>query len=174
MKSGFDTRRAHRFFFFGLTPSDCTCIIGKYRGDATCPELQSLQVGIQTDSRVGIPFWLVEKHMIEFERSCDSALAHHQTWLQNKGKNVSQETILLNYLVLMALLLQKFLTIHPYMDGNGHMGRLLVYALLVKAGFDPVKWDIDAKQPSKYSEAIRDHRSGKTRALEQFLLSVIG
>lgn len=99
-------------------------------------------------------------------------VAEHRKWLKENGHRYPPEIALVKLVQLLAFVLQQFLTIHPYMDGNGHMGRLLIYVMMCRAGYVPSGWDIDAKQP--YADALSDHRSGKPRALEAFLLGVIG
>lgn len=110
--------------------------------------------------------------MGEFETRCEALVRVHNKWLAEKGLNQAPRNALLRFVKLLAIVLQQFLTIHPYKDGNGHSARLLIWVMLCRAGYVPRNWDIDAKQP--YADALSAHRSGKPGALESFLLQAIG
>ena len=51
-----------------------------------------------------------------------------------------------------------FVHIHPYANGNGHMGRLLVVAILGRYGYWLQKWTIDPNPSSvlPYIQMIGD------------------
>ena len=168
---GFDTRRAHLFLFFGLTPSNCKCILGQYRGEKSCKYLEALHVGIHGDPSVGLAPHLIANAMVDFEKRCQALTNAHNYWLNNKGATQPPKNALLRFVSVLADVLQQFLTIHPYMDGNGHSARLLTFTMMARAGYQPTHWDIDAKQP--YAEALSSHRAGKPGALQQFMLRAI-
>lgn len=167
----FDTRAAHLWLFKGMTPASCACILGHYRGYAGCPVLRDLTVGVSDDPTVGLPPLFVDAAMTAMDEQCKALLFAHNYWLKNKGANQPTQNALLKYVNILAVVLEKFLTIHPYMDGNGHMARLLIYTMMVRAGYPPSNWNMDAKQP--YAQALSDHRRGKRGALQVFLLGVI-
>lgn len=157
--------------FTGLTPVDCPCIVGRYRGDPDCEYLTNMQVTTAHDPRVGVPAILVKPCLVHFESRCKALVECHNCWLATKGANQSPRNALVKFVRVLADILQEFLTIHPYMDGNGHAARLLTFTMMTRAGYSPLNWDIDAKQP--YGDALSAHRSGKTGALEAFLLKAI-
>jgi len=65
-----------------------------------------------------------------------------------------------------------FLTIHPYANGNGHAGRLILWSLLGRYNLWPVNWAVDPRPPEPtYTNAIKAHRDGDPRALIQFVLN---
>jgi Fic/DOC family len=171
IKYGHDTRQAHKFMFWGLTPKSCQCITGNYRGDKHCISLLNCDVRVGADDRVGYPPSLVLGAMCNLEQRCSKLIELHNTWKITEGINQSPTRRLLKFVKILADILQSFLTIHPYMDGNGHTGRLLIYTMMVREGYTPKSWDIDAKQP--YSPALSSHRDGKPEALEMFLLKTI-
>lgn len=47
-----------------------------------------------------------------------------------------------NQLLMIAIAHHRFAYIHPFDNGNGRMGRLLIYALLIKHGFKVKQWRI--------------------------------
>jgi Fic family protein len=67
-----------------------------------------------------------------------------------------------------------FLGIHPYMNGNGHAGRLLLWAILVKFGYIPRRWTVDMRPPDpQYSDGIKRHRNGNFDMLENSILACL-
>lgn len=169
---GFDTRSGHAFVFGGMTPASCTCILGNYRGTASCLSLLNCTVSTPHDPRVGVPPLLVDFTMGQLFARCSALVVEHKKWVSECGYRQPPQIGLTKFVGLLAFVLQQFLTIHPYMDGNGHMGRLLIYVMMCRAGYVPANWNIDAKQP--YADALSAHRSGQPGALEKFLLGVIG
>lgn len=168
---GHDTRAAHRFMFLEMTPQACSCILGTYRGDATCAAIASSYVGVGADPRVGTPPFMVAADMVTLEKRCAALIAVHQKWLMGPGASQSPQNALLRFVQVLAPILELFLTIHPYKDGNGHAARLLIYVMMVRGGYRPKNWDVDSKQP--YGQALSDHRNGKPGALQKFLLKAI-
>jgi len=115
---------------------------------------------------------MVAGAMNDLESQCKALLFAHNHWLTAKGGSLqAPKNQLLRFVRILATVLERFLTIHPYMDGNGHTGRLLAYIMMMRVGYPPSNWNIDAKQP--YSAALSEHRRGKPGALQIFLLSVI-
>jgi Fic family protein len=62
----------------------------------------------------------------------------------------------------------KFLTIHPYLNGNGHAARLIVWSLLLRYGYRPWRWTIEpGPEPRQvYLDQIANYRSGNYQPLE--------
>jgi len=67
--------------------------------------------------------------------------------------------------------LVEFLRVHPYANGNGHMGRWIVWLILAKFGYWPKKWPLDTSPP--YGRLIELHRDGDTLQLETFVLDCV-
>ena len=71
----------------------------------------------------------------------------------------AQSNYSINQLLLIPCVIFDFLCIHPFMDGNGRMSRLLSLLLLYKNGFDAVKYISFEEQINKgkadYYEALR-------------------
>jgi fido (protein-threonine AMPylation protein) len=60
------------------------------------------------------------------------------------------------------ILLELFLRIHPYANGNGHMARAIVIALLARYNYRVRNWTVDPRPdyPVPYVRMILAQRSG--------------
>lgn len=163
-----DTRIGHAFLFRLMVPAACSCIAGTFRGDPSCPAILGCYVGTG-DEKVGAPPRAVAEQMRQFDVQCASLVQIHAKYLRER--NPKPHVALLKFTERLATILERFLTIHPFKDGNGHTGRLLIYLMMVRAGYAPKHWSIDAKQP--YGDALSAHRRGKPGALQKFLLEAI-
>lgn len=170
-EADFDTRPSHKFMFQGMTPDSCTCVIGNYRGTEACPELRDCPVRVDDDMTVGLAPGLVGGAMNELDDECNQLMGVHYNWMENEGLTASEDRQLLKFAVVAAKILERFLTIHPYIDGNGHCARLLVLKLFTWANFPPRRWDIDAKM-DVYQE-LKAHRRGQRGPLMQKLTSFV-
>ncbi len=59
--------------------------------------------------------------------------------------------------VLAAVVHNQFETIHPFQDGNGRVGRLLLINVLIKHGLPPL--NIELENRTEYYEALREYQS---------------
>ncbi|MES2412388.1 MAG: Fic family protein [Pseudomonadota bacterium] len=161
--------------FEGMTPSTCTCIVGNYRGTGDCPDLTHCPVGVDDDHRLGFDPALVGIAMVDLEEQFVQVMDVYHVWLKGDGQSATPERQLKKFVVKAAYIFERFLTIHPYIDGNGHCARLMLFRMLTWAGFPPVQWDIDQKLP--LYEQIKDHRKGQRGplmvALTVFIASVL-
>jgi len=72
-------------------------------------------------------------------------------------------------LVLAAVVHNQFETIHPFRDGNGRVGRLLLVNVLLKRGLPPV--NIDLRNRAEYYRALKEYQtSGNIRPTIELLL----
>ncbi len=71
--------------------------------------------------------------------------------------------------VLAAVVHNQFETIHPFQDGNGRVGRLLLINLLIKHGLPPM--NIELEKRKEYYEALREYQtSGNLRPTLDLML----
>lgn len=166
-----DTRRAHSQMFMGTTPVATPYYAGHYRGEKfRC--LEFLHVMVLSDPRVGIPpdqvapdMSNLADHIIRAGYSAiTSAHALPSSRLPDEEK--------LYYVVIFACrVLVEFLRIHPYVNGNGHMGRFIVWLILAKFGYWPKRWPLH--QSPSYHHLLKTYRDGDPTQLEAFVLQCL-
>ena len=163
-----DSRDAHLRVFHGLTPHGCGYYAGHYRGERyRC--LRSCEVGVSSDHRVGAPPTAVGLLMRELGTQIEAGVrAIDGSVLLDRGKR-------LHYIVaLVCHVFEVFLRVHPYVNGNGHVGRLIVWSMLVRYGHWPRQWPIDPRPPDPpYVDLIKRYRDGETLPFEQHILAML-
>jgi Fic family protein len=65
---------------------------------------------------------------------------------------------------LAALLVHRFSQIHPFSDGNGRVGRLLMNLVLIKSGY-PFITNISYRERARYLNSLQEADLGNTRKL---------
>jgi Fic family protein len=80
----------------------------------------------------------------EVRKALEEMVAWHRL---NKGK--------FKPLVLAAIIHNQFEYIHPFQDGNGRAGRLLLNYILLKSGYPPI--NIRLEDRARYYQAIQDY-----------------
>ena len=165
-----DLRPIHAIFFAGLTPATCPYFAGHIRGEIfRCLEWYRVRVG--ADPLVGA----LPQHVSPLLEALSAKLQQALTQLDAAAVDVERplsRVHLLSFLVpLAAHCLEVFLTVHPYANGNGHMGRLLVYVLFARYGVWPQVWSIDHRP--LYSPLLSEHRRGNVEPLQILLYQAI-
>lgn len=168
-----DTRVTHRRFFAGLTPPECDYYAGNYRGSHFhC--LRAFAVGVDADRAVGAAPDEVAGRMQELAQLLSVAIDALDEASNPDLRRLAPEETLLQCVAVAARAFHEFLTIHPYADGNGHMSRFLVWALLKRYGHRPNRWTIEPRPVAHgYSQAISQARRGSPQALEAMILSAL-
>jgi fido (protein-threonine AMPylation protein) len=166
-----DTRPSHRSMFNELTPPGCDYYAGNYRGSSfRC--LRYYAVAIKDDPRVGEHPQLVAQSMMELERRIDSLLSALDTYCAVPG--VQDHEKLLAAVSVVCDIFDIFLAIHPYANGNGHMARLIVCALLGRQGYWPHGWTIEPRPADPpYTGLLVQHRNGNRAPLQQWILGLV-
>ena len=164
-----DTRPTHAVMFGAVVPTACSYVAGNYRGqDFDCLRGYRVRFGVHEGTLpIDVPLAMDFFH--------DDLLAGLSD-LDNAALDITRPlqgaAFLVRLVELLAVSLTRFLTIHPYVNGNGHMGRLLVWAALGKYNRLPMRWWLHGKPPG-YGELLTAHRIGNRKPLEKFLLQCI-
>ena len=168
-----DSRAHHRDFFAGLTPPNHTYFAGNYRGESfRC--LKYYEVRVPSDPRVGYPAPGVEPALQDLRSVIESGLAALDTAAVLPLAVLSDEDKLLYVVAFACRVFEIFLRIHPYANGNGHIGRFIIWCVLGRYGYWPVRFPIEPRPPDPpYCDLIAQHRNGNCGPLEAFVLSCI-
>lgn len=161
-----DTRPAHHQMFEGVVPAACAHLAGNYRG-ADFPALKNYRVTIAGEegmipAAVALAMDLMHADLQRDLASIDAARSQ---------PNADQHSLDLLLVEFLSLHMVKFLTIHPYANGNGHIGRLLMWIGLGRSGLWPKSWNLNARPG--WDELIARHRRGQTKPLIKFVLRSI-
>ena len=164
-----DTRPCHTEMFAAVVPTACAYVAGNYRGqDFDCLRDYRVRFGNNEGTPpVGVPF-----AMDFFHKDLLAGLLDLDNAALASDKPLQGAAFLVRLVQLLAVSLTRFLTIHPYANGNGHMGRLIVWAALGKYNRLPMSWWLHGKPPG-YGPLLTAHRGGNPKPLEKFLLKCI-
>lgn len=169
-----DTRGIHFDLFSDLTPhQDQKYLAGHYRGENyRC--LKYLAVGIQSDPRVGCPPEQVLGHMTLFSREILGAISSLDAAFKVPNSLLSQKDKIKYAVMAVSKFFELFLRIHPYANGNGHIARFLVIAILGRYDFWLTDFPLEPRpKDPEYTDAIVAYRNGNPYLLEAFILSRI-
>lgn len=167
-----DTRPIHKQLFTGLTPKSCPYFAGHYRGDGRFICLIDNEVQVPSDPMVGTASAKVASEIRNLGESLASAIARLDALIV-AGGNLSRPAIRAAACARLACdAFVALLTVHPYVNGNGHAARSLLFVVLRHFGYVPALWTIDPRPPfPSYGKMIYDYRRGMTVPLHQFVLS---
>jgi len=168
-----DSRQVHKALFSGLTPPQCPYYAGHYRGEVfRC--LQHYRVQIKSDPKVGYSPDIVRIALSELAPVVRSGLAALDSAARLPESQLSSEDKLLYVVTFACRVFEVFLRIHPYANGNGHIGRFIIWYVLGRYRYWPVKWPIEPRPPDPpYSDLIAKYRDGDREPLESFVLNCI-
>jgi len=166
-----DGRTTHAVVFLGFAPAAHPRYVGNYRGDPLCPCLREYVVGIPSDRRVGYPPSEVHAAMAEFVVRVGKSV---RVLDLAQGVREPAANKLYTIVVVACRLFEEFLRIHPYANGNGHMARWLVCALLARYGHATKRWTVEPRPPDPpYSVLIANARDGDLQSLEQYVMELL-
>ncbi|EZH64281.1 hypothetical protein DH09_00670 (plasmid) [Bacillaceae bacterium JMAK1] len=127
---------------------------GSYRGE---------EVLIQGASHNVTPSYLIKEHMNDLMNWYETSIADSE-----------------HPIVRAAMLHSKFVNVHPFLDGNGRTGRLIMNLELVRCGYLPVIAEVESRQDyykaldvagekGDFSQIIDYIMEREVRALEMYL-----
>ena len=135
--------------------TDTRNFAGHYRGEAyRC--LQHYYVSVLSDPRVGVVPASVLYWMEQLRQIMEPGIHALDTDFTLPAKRA---TALSGRFFCRAF--ELFLRIHPYANGNGHIGRFLIWCILGRYGHWPRRWSVDPRPPDPpYSDFIFRYRNG--------------
>ncbi|MBY5488676.1 Fic family protein [Rhizobium ruizarguesonis] len=169
-----DTRMLHAALFSGLTPPQFEYYGGHYRGESyRC--LDAYEVQVHGDPRVGHKAATVPMEMLQMVQHVSSVVSQLDFHFSVPNKIFSREEKLLRAIELAAALFVYFLEIHPYANGNGHMGRFMLQSLLGRHGlyFNADFTMHPRPRDPEYTAAIAQYRDGNKGPLHILLLNCL-
>ncbi len=163
-----NTRKVHFRVFQNLTPPGCEYYAGHYRGERfRC--LRFYRVMVKADPRVGVSPESVGFRMDELNAEIRAGLL-----ALDANALLSPQQRLQYVLALACRAFVAFLTVHPYANGNGHAGRLIVWSIMGRYGHWPRRWPVDPRPPNPpYVDLITRCRDGNPEPLERYLLQAL-
>lgn len=164
-----DSRVFHRHLFEDLCPPGCYYYAGHYRGERfKC--LAEYEIEIQSDPRVGVPAREVAANLAYLALAIKAGMsALDEAFRVPKAHLSPAERV--QYVVTFACrVFVELLTIHPYANGNGHIARFCLVAILRHYGFALKHWTIDPSPQPPYADLIYQHRRGQPAPLERAVL----
>lgn len=169
-----DTRRLHRQLFGALTPKGYDYYAGNYRGsDFPCLKFRAVVVG--GDPNLGYPPEEVESGMKRLSYYLRTGISGLDESFALPNAKVPRQTKLHYLVAFVSRLFVQFLTIHPYINGNGHIARLMVWVVLGRYGYWPKRWPIEPRTANpEYVDTILAYRNGQPQRLEHYILKCIG
>lgn len=152
-----DTRSIHYEMFNQLIPH----FAGKYRGEP------GVEYGVTFGNMSGAHFSLVQDYM-------DTLASMIRTLIADFEKNASgydEISKFYNISVLASWIVENFIRIHPYGNGNGHISRYIIAALFIPNQFCSKKWSIHHHPISdrEYLDSMRAALNGDNSMLIHLL-----
>ncbi len=134
-----DSRPIHGQVFSALTPSGYSYFAGHFRGENfRCLKFCPVTAG--GDPRVG--------HAPQIVQATMNAFGYRARLAFSKIDGLSDPLAKFAYAIRLASnFFELFLRIHPYMNGNGHMARFIVWATLGRYGYWPERWPVEPRPP---------------------------
>lgn len=162
-----DSRPIHHRMFDGMHEPDQAYFAGHYRGEAF-PLLQDYEVVVPADGRVGTASHRVDAEMQRFRAEVDQSFG---VVIPKIMAHVDAHQRLVASVGVACTHLVDFLSIHPYANGNGHIGRFIVWAVLHACGIHPRRWPLNDKVPHPYGVLLSEFRNQNRLPLIRFVLS---
>lgn len=142
-----DTRPTHLFLFDGMAIPGFEACVGNYRTTGGNPVLHcEVSFGTHNGARPN-----------EVEQRIDELRTKIRTQfrLLKSHKFASEEAFLFHLAKYAARIIYDFIMIHPYCDGNGHISRYLLFAIVMPEGYTPYRWRIHPRPTSEYIEPMK-------------------
>jgi Fic family protein len=161
-----DTRSFHTNFLRWLTPVFFPYFAGHYRGERLrC--LEGVRVKIGSDPLVGHDPALVPDEMRVLVAKIATAISR----LDALASSTPSPLFPLQVVKVACAAFVDLLTIHPYVNGNGHAARFLLWSILARYSLWPVNFPVHPRPDDPpYSRAVYEFRRNQP---DRLLLQVM-
>lgn len=123
---------------------------------------RKVQLGVYKSEPNGVRMASGEFHQYTLPADVPAKMAELVEWHRKQ-----EETKELHPAVFAALFHHRFVSIHPFDDGNGRMGRILMNLVLMRSGFPPVVIKLQDREP--YVAALRRADAGESGGIVTFI-----
>lgn len=168
-ESAREPRPIHLRMFAGMHEPSESYYVGHYRGEPI-GDLAHYDVGVGQDARVGVYHIHVLAEMLRFHNEVDQTFS---TIIPTINAVKDAQVRLTLAVGVACTHLVDFLSIHPFANGNGHIGRYIVWAVLHAFGIHPKRWPLNDKIPEPYGTLLTEFRNKNRSPLIRFVLSHI-
>lgn len=167
-----DTRAAHREMFLCVVPAGHDYVAGNYRG-APFPMLQLCGVMIPNNGKmyVGHPPALVAAAMTQLHQEIASGLQKLRE--RAASLNWTRQKKIVAFGKWVGSVFVKFLAIHPFMNGNGHVSRLVVWCLFAITSINASFWQVPHRNIAPPDSQVALYRDGYTEPLLTTFIQLI-
>lgn len=173
-----DTRPFHKEIFKKTTPAGFEAYAGSYRG-AEYDYLINCPVhiggydhyGTYHVVHTGTPPDQVEPEMRLFHTALMHDIASFDSRANLLGLDKPQRLVIFSS--ILAERIVGFLSIHPYVNGNGHISRLIAWVLFLLRGFNISNWNIDIRPCQPFDDCIRLHQQKQPEHLRWYFYSIL-
>lgn len=168
-----DTRKFHKRIFSKVTPKHHDYFAGNYRGSCydllkDYPVWIGPYEGSKPENVHSDMIKFTEETISSFNKLCNESQAY---------ASISKAQKLMVFCRFLSISFVKFLAIHPYANGNGHISRLIVWVFLQKENLNQGFWSV-ANRPGIFKGVPLDQcidlfRRGDQRFLALYFLQGI-
>jgi hypothetical protein len=167
-----DSRPHHRYALGRLTPRGHRYYAGNYRGSG----FACLDIDVGPSGRPGVYSTAREvAHDLEMLMLNIGLAVDRLDKRFSADLSLADEAVLLKVLLVVASnIFADFLRVHPYLNGNGHVARLMVWALMGRYGYWPERFSVEPRPRVRdYVAMIEECRAGRPGRLAAYFESCL-
>ncbi len=161
-----DVKNWHLNVFRSVVP--LSYYAGNYRSDD--PNFPCLNVDVQVSVNAGAPFAQVPALMSEFSDEVLNWVSKTDAYLRGGASDLNRVRAVVQ---LAAFSLGRFVQIHPFLDGNGRMSRMIGNYVLERYGFPSLLWPPFVRPAGDYEVASEACMRGDITLMSRYLIGAL-